>query len=43
MGAEVGFDVLWKVFAGARTILRPVSVVTHSYIVIGSDVRCETY
>ena len=43
MGAEVGIDVFRPELAGTRTILRPVCVVTHSYIVLSTDVRGEAH
>lgn len=39
MGTQFRIDVFGPELSGSRTILRPVCVVTHSYIVIGADVR----
>ena len=43
MGAEASIDVLGPELAGTWTILRPVCVVAHSYIVLGTDVRGEAH
>ena len=43
MGTQVRIDVFGKELADTRTILRPVCVVTHSYIVLGTDVRGESH
>ena len=43
MGAEVRIDVLGVELADTWSILRPVCVVAHSYIVLGTDVRGEAH
>jgi len=43
MGTKVRIDIFRKKLAGTRTILRPVCVVTHSYVALEADVGGESH